>query len=180
MIKILLAAAAALTFAGCTDGGVMREIERAEKQSAASAQEAAERSAAFLQEVRAQPGVEARPSGLLLEVRSRGRDQSLPRPSADATVLVHYEGKLADGSVFDSSFARGEPADFPLNAVVQGFSEAIQQMRPGDEVVATFPHELGYGAEGRPPAIPPAAALQFRIVLLAFQEPGGSVVEAPR
>jgi FKBP-type peptidyl-prolyl cis-trans isomerase len=180
-MRFILAAAAALTLAACGDrSGVMREIQRAESDSAASAQEAAERSAAFLDQVRAQPGVEARPSGLLLEVRNRGADQSLPRPSGEATVLVHYEGKLADGSVFDSSFARGEPAEFPLGAVVSGFSEAIQQMRPGDEVVATFPHELGYGAQGRPPVIPPAAALQFRIVLLAFQEPGGRVVEAPR
>jgi FKBP-type peptidyl-prolyl cis-trans isomerase len=180
MMKPMLAALAALTLAACDDGGVMREIERAEQERSASAQEAAERSAAFLEEVRAQPGVEARPSGLLLERRSRGANQSLPRPSADATVLVHYEGKLADGSVFDSSFERGEPAEFPLGAVVAGFSEAITTMRPGDEIVATFPMELGYGPEGRPPVIPPGAALQFRIVLLAFQEPGGQVVQAPR
>lgn len=181
MRTLILAAAAAL-LAACDSGGggVMREIERAEKESAASAEQAAERSEAFLAEVRAQPNVVARPSGLLLEVRGRGSNQALPHPSADANVLVHYEGKLADGSVFDSSIARGEPAEFPLGAVVPGFSEAIQQMRPGDEVIATFPHELGYGAEGRPPVIPPGAALQFRIVLLAFQEPGGQVVEAPR
>jgi FKBP-type peptidyl-prolyl cis-trans isomerase len=178
MIRVLIAAAA-LALAGCENGGVMREIERAEQEEAASAQQAGERSAAFLADVRAQPGVEARPSGLLLERRAQGSDPSLPRPSAAATVLVHYEGKLADGSVFDSSFERGEPAQFPLQAVVAGFSEAIQQMRPGDEVVATFPMELGYGPEGRPPVIPPAAPLQFRIVLLAFQEPGGQVIQAP-
>jgi FKBP-type peptidyl-prolyl cis-trans isomerase len=172
--------AAALTLAACgQNGSVMDEIERAENADAQAAQNAAVSSQAFLDQVRAQAGVEARPSGLLIERRARGSNQALPRPSANANVLVHYEGKLADGSVFDSSFERGEPADFPLNAVVPGFSEAIQQMRPGDEVVATFPHELGYGAEGRPPVIPPAAALQFRIVLLAFQEPGGVLVAAP-
>jgi FKBP-type peptidyl-prolyl cis-trans isomerase len=64
--------------------------------------------------------------------------------------------------------------------LVPGFSEAIQQMRPGDEVVATFPAELGYGVRGSPPVIPPGAALQFRIVLLAFQEPGGPVVQSPQ
>ncbi len=181
MMKLILAAAALLAASACGgSGGVMQEIENAEREEAQAAQVSAQDSAAFLDRVRAQPGVEARPSGLLLEVRSRGADQSLPRPSANATVLVHYEGKLANGSVFDSSFARNEPVDFPLNAVVNGFSEAIQQMRPGDEVIATFPHELGYGVEGRPPVIPPAAALQFRIVLLAFQEPGGQVIEAPR
>lgn len=175
-------AALALSLTACTenDTGVMDEIQRAEKADADAAGAATAEGQSFLDGVRAQPGVEARPSGLLLERRSRGANQSLPRPTGEAFVLVHYEGKLADGSVFDSSFARGEPAEFPLNAVVPGFSEAIQQMRPGDEVVATFPADLGYGAEGSPPVIPPGAPLQFRIVLLAFQEPGGQVVRAPQ
>lgn len=183
MMKLVFAAAAmALAACGQSDNssGVMREIERAEKADADSAQQAATQGADFLARVRAQPGVEARPSGLLIERRARGRNQSLPHPSANASVLVHYEGKLADGTVFDSSFERNEPAQFPLGAVVPGFSEAIQQMRPGDEIVATFPMELGYGPEGRPPVIPPAAPLQFRIQLLAFQEPGGQTVQAPR
>ncbi len=183
MIKFaFIAAAVALSACGQSNdsSGVMQEIERAEKSDAESAQQATAQSADFLTRVRAQPGVEARPSGLLIEQRTRGANQSLPRPSANATVLVHYEGKLADGSVFDSSFERNEPAEFPLAAVVPGFSEAIQQMRPGDEIIATFPMELGYGPEGRPPVIPPAAPLQFRIQLLAFQEPGGQPVQAPR
>jgi FKBP-type peptidyl-prolyl cis-trans isomerase FkpA len=179
MIRMMLAAAV-LALAACDNGGgVMREIERAEKAEVESATQATEGSA-WLAETRAQAGVEARPSGLLIERRTRGSNQALPRPTENATVLVHYEGKLANGDVFDSSFERGEPAEFPLGAVVPGFSEAITQMRPGDEIVATFPMELGYGAEGRPPRIPPAAALQFRIVLLAFQEPGGQVVQAPQ
>jgi FKBP-type peptidyl-prolyl cis-trans isomerase FklB len=173
--------AAMLALGACNDdGGVMREIERAEKADADAAQQSALEGETFLAQVRARPGVEARPSGLLIERRGRGANQSLPRPSAEAVVLVHYEGRLANGAVFDSSFDRGEPAQFPLGAVVAGFREAIEQMRPGDEVVATFPMELGYGPEGRPPVIPPAAPLQFRIVLLAFQEPGGQVVQAPR
>jgi FKBP-type peptidyl-prolyl cis-trans isomerase len=181
MIRPLtLAALLALGACGGGDGGVMREIERAERDATEAAQAAQSASEAFLAEVRAQPGVESRPSGLLIERRSRGRNQSLPRPSEDAAVLVHYEGKLADGTVFDSSFARGEPAQFPLAQVVPGFAEAIEQMRPGDEIIATFPAELGYGARGSPPEIPPGAALQFRIVLLAFQEPGGSIVQAPQ
>lgn len=182
MIKSTFAALAFALAAGCSDGdsNVMREIQRAEKTDADAASSAASESQTFLERVRAQPGVEAMPSGLLIERRARGRNQSLPRPTGNATVLVHYEGKLADGTVFDSSFERNEPAEFPLNAVVPGFSEAIQQMRPGDEIVATFPMELGYGPEGRPPVIPPAAPLQFRIQLLAFQEPGGQTVRAPR
>lgn len=177
---VLFAAALMLGACNSSDGGVMREIQRGEAADQQAAQHTADEGAAFLERTRAQPGVEVRPSGLIIERRARGSNQSLPRPTGNATVLVHYEGKLADGTVFDSSFARNEPADFPLNAVVGGFSEAIQQMRPGDEIVATFPMELGYGPEGRPPVIPPAAPLQFRIVLLAFQEPGGQVVQAPR
>jgi FKBP-type peptidyl-prolyl cis-trans isomerase FkpA/FKBP-type peptidyl-prolyl cis-trans isomerase FklB len=181
MMKWMLAAAAAFALAACDDsGGVMREIERGEKADAAAAENAATQNADFLARVRSTPGIEARPSGLMIERRARGRNQSLPRPSENATVLVNYEGRLANGTVFDSSFERGQPADFPLSAVVPGFKEAIQQMRPGDEIVATFPMELGYGPEGRPPVIPPASPLQFRIVLLAFQEPGGQVIEAPR
>ena len=178
MIK-KLCVAAALLLAACEDQGVIREIERAEAEQAQVTEEASARAETFLAETRAQPGIEARPSGLLIERRSQGRNQSLPRPTINATVLVHYEGKLADGSVFDSSFQRNEPAQFPLQAVVPGFSEAITTMRPGDEIVATFPMELGYGPEGRPPVIPAAAPLQFRIILLAFQEPGGRPVEAP-
>lgn len=179
MNKIFAAAALACMLAACDRGGVMREIERAEKADAEAFANASAGGEQFLARVRAQPGVEARPSGLLLERRVMGRNQALPRPSARAFVLVHYEGKLADGSVFDSSYRGGQPAQFALSDVVAGFSEAIQQMRPGDEVVATLPMELGYGPEGRPPVIPPAAPLQFRIVLLAFQEPGGAIVQAP-
>jgi FKBP-type peptidyl-prolyl cis-trans isomerase len=120
------------------------------------------------------------PSGLELQFTRRGANQSLEQPTMDATVLVHYEGSLVDGGeVFDSSFARGEPVDFPLARVVPGFAEAITHMRPGDEVVATFPGSLGYGPTGSGP-IPPNAALRFRIALLAFQEPGGQPVTAPQ
>lgn len=166
MIRLIcVAASAVLALAACNNDGVVREIERAEAQE----------EAVNLEEP------QTLPSGLILQFRRRGADQSLPQPTMDATVLVHYEGALAaDGTVFDSSFQRGEPADFPLRGVVRGFSEAITHMRPGDEVMATFPAEMGYGAEGRPPRIPPNSALQFRIRLLAFQEPGGQVVQAPR
>jgi FKBP-type peptidyl-prolyl cis-trans isomerase len=184
MIRNGLAAWAVLALAACggsdAESDVMREIEKADAEQAQSAQQSAADAAGFLERTRAEAGVEALASGLLLKVVSRGANQALPRPTAAAQVLVHYEGKLADGTVFDSSFERNEPAQFPLQAVVPGFSEAIQHMRPGDEVVATFPMELGYGAEGRPPVIPPAAPLQFRIVLLAFQEPGGQIVNAPQ
>ncbi|MBS0385957.1 MAG: FKBP-type peptidyl-prolyl cis-trans isomerase [Proteobacteria bacterium] len=176
--------AAIVTVAACgqtgSDAGVMSEIARSEKADEQAAQQASAGNDAFLAQVRAQPAVEALPSGLLLQFRHRGGNQSLPQPSANAAVLVHYEGKLSSGEVFDSSIARNQPAQFPLAGVVPGFAEAIEHMRPGDEVMATFPPALGYGAEGQPPAIPPNAVLQFRIILLAFQEPGGQVVRAPQ
>ena len=180
--KLLFAAIAALAACGQTNSetGVMSEIERGEKADAQAAQQANAGNDAFLAQVRARPGVQALPQGLLLEFRHRGANQSLPHPSANAAVLVHYEGRLANGSVFDSSIARHQPAQFPLTGVVPGFSAAIQQMRPGDEVIATFPPELGYGAQGQPPVIPSNAVLQFRIILLAFQEPGGQPVRAPQ
>ena len=119
------------------------------------------------------------PSGLALQFTRRGANQSLAQPTMNANVLVHYQGSFVEGGEeFDSSFG-GDPVEFPLQAVVPGFSEAISHMRPGDEAIATFPGSLGYGPSGRGP-IPPNAALRFRIVLLAFQEPGGESVQAPQ
>ena len=175
MMKMILAAAALVAVAACGgNGGVMDEINNAEKADAEAAQEAADAMSSAVQEE-----AQRFPSGLELQFVRRGNDQSLAMPTMNATVLVHYEGRFVDGGeVFDSSFERNEPVDFPLQAVVPGFSEAITHMRPGDEAIATFPGSLGYGPEGRGP-IPPNAALRFRIVLLAFQEPGGTMVQAP-
>ena len=182
MIKNIVFAAV-VVLAACgqsnSDAGVMAEIERGEKADAQAAQQASVGNDAFLTRVRAEAGVEALPSGLLLQFRHRGANQALAQPTANAAVLVHYEGKLTNGDVFDSSIARNEPAQFPLAGVVPGFAEAIEHMRPGDEVLATFPPALGYGPEGQPPVIPPNSVLQFRIILLAYQEPGGQVVRAP-
>ncbi|HWA00987.1 MAG TPA: FKBP-type peptidyl-prolyl cis-trans isomerase [Caulobacterales bacterium] len=179
IVSALLLALAACGDNKNGDSGVMREIDRAEKQAEQEHQRAADGTQAFLAQARAHPGAVARPSGLVLEFTRKGRNQSLPHPGPQSLVLVHYEGKLANGETFDSSIARGEPAQFPLDQVVPGFSEAIQQMRPGDEVIAYFPPELGYGAQGQPPVIPPNAALQFRIELLAFQGADGRVIRAP-
>ncbi len=177
----LIFLAAALSLGACNDddgdssSSVVREIERAEKADTDAAKQANDALGRAVQEQ-----AQTLPSGLQLQFVRRGNNQALPRPTMNATVLVHYEGSFVEGGeVFDSSFARGEPADFPLQGVVPGFSEAIAHMRPGDEVIATFPGSLGYGPEGRGP-IPPKAALRFRILLLAFQEPGGQLVEAQR
>lgn len=173
-MRSLILAAAAIALAACgEDRGVMDEIERGEREDAAADAQAFD---ALGRSVQEEP--QALPSGLQLQFTRRGHDQSLAQPTMNASVLVHYEGSFVDGGeVFDSSFASGEPAEFPLVGVVEGFAEAITNMRPGDEVIATFPGSLGYGPEGRGP-IPPNAALRFRILLLAFQEPGGQPVTA--
>ena len=168
MIRTLMIAAA-LTLAACNNASVMDGMENAEPASSIPGLGA---------EVQEQP--QTLPSGLTLQFTRRGADQSLAQPTMDASVNVHYEGSFVDGGeVFDSSFTRGEPVEFPLRAVVPGFAEAITHMHPGDEVIATFPGSLGYGERGSGP-IPPNAALRFRIALLSFQEPGGATVSAPQ
>ncbi len=176
MMKMIFAATALLAVTACGgNDGVMQEIENADRADAEAAQQASDAMSRQVQE-----DAQQLPSGLVLQFVRRGVDETLARPTMNANVLVHYEGSFVDGGeVFDSSFTRNEPAEFPLQAVVPGFSEAITHMRPGDEVIATFPGSLGYGPSGRGP-IPPNAALRFRIVLLAFQEPGGQPVEARR
>lgn len=166
--------------AACDSNSVMDEIERGEARDAQRAQEVAVDSERFMEQARAREGVDARPSGLAVEFIHRGSNRNLPTPPDGSVVLVHYEGALADGTVFDSSIQRGEPAQFPLGGVIPGFSEAIQMMRPGDAVIAYIPPDLGYGARGSPPTIPPNAALQFRIQLFAFQSPDGRTVQAPQ
>lgn len=169
MIRFLIVVAA-LTLAACHNPSVMDGMEEAEQASTSIPGLGAE--------VQEQP--QTLPSGLVLQFTRRGADQTLPTPSMDASTNVHYEGSFVDGGeVFDSSFARGEPVEFPLQRVVPGFAEAITHMHPGDEVIATFPGSLGYGESGSGP-IPPNAALRFRIVLLSFQEPGGQTVSAPQ
>ena len=80
-------------------------------------------------------------------------------------IKVHYEGKLVDGTVFDSSFQRGKPALMPLGGLVPGWMEALPLMHPGDEWVLYLPPDLGYGADGQGP-IPPNSVLIFRLQLL--------------
>ncbi len=171
----LIIAAAVLVLAACgNSSGVMDEIQRAEKEDASGTTQSIPGLGAEVQEQ-----AQTLPSGLELQFTRRGGDQTLAQPTMDASVLVHYQGTFVDGGEeFDSSFG-GEPVEFPLGAVVPGFSEAITHMRPGDAVSATFPGSLGYGPAGRGP-IPPNAALRFRIVLLQFQEPGGQPVIAPQ
>lgn len=109
-------------------------------------------------------------SGLQYKVLSQG-DGDGARPTADSQVVTHYTGRLADGTVFDSSEQRGEPARFGVNQVIAGWQEALQLMQVGDRLRIWLPPELGYGERGSGTVIPPNAALVFEIELLEVSSP---------
>ena len=121
-------------------------------------------SEAFLAENAQREGVMTTESGLQYEVLERG-DGSGVSPTATDTVTAHYEGRFIDGEVFDSSIARGEPAEFALNQVIPGWTEGLQLMQTGDTYRLYIPSDLGYGPGGSGP-IPPFATLVFDVELL--------------
>ena len=107
-------------------------------------------------------------SGLQYEVWKNGKGDV--HPTAESTVTVHYTGKLPDGSVFDSSLDRGEPATFPINRVIPGWSEGVKLMVVGDKWKITIPSALAYGEAGMPQAnIPPNADIIFIVELISVQ-----------
>jgi len=167
---MILALLAPVFASGCDrDGAILKEVARLEKERAERNAALAAQSAEWLTEKRALPGAQTTASGLVYEVVRAPPDPGLPTPSAASTALVHYEGKLPDGTVFDTSMDGGEPAQFEVGGVVPGFAEMLMLMRPGEEVIAYLPPELGYGARGAGADIPPNVALEFRIRLIAFE-----------
>jgi FKBP-type peptidyl-prolyl cis-trans isomerase FkpA/FKBP-type peptidyl-prolyl cis-trans isomerase FklB len=121
--------------------------------------------AALLASAAAAPGAVRLPTGVLLQPLQAGDG---PTPTATDHVRVHYEGALPDGTVFDSSRERGEPATFPVRGVIACWTEALQAMRVGGRSRVVCPPELAYGERGAPPAIRPGATLVFDIELLAI------------
>lgn len=139
-------------------------------KNAADAKKNLEEGGAFLAENAKKPGVQTTASGLQYQVVSEGKG---PKPDADDVVKVHYKGTLIDGEVFDSSYDRGEPATFPLAAVVPGWQEGLQLMPVGSKFKLWIPGKLGYGDKVPPGApIGPNATLVFDVELL-------EIVEAP-
>lgn len=117
----------------------------------------------FLQENAKKEGVVVLPSGLQYKIIKKGTGKA---PSATSRVRCHYEGCFTDGSVFDSSYRRGEPAVFGLNQVIRGWTEGLQLMNEGAKYELYIPYQLAYGEAGAHGAIPPCAALKFTVELL--------------
>jgi FKBP-type peptidyl-prolyl cis-trans isomerase FkpA len=118
---------------------------------------------AFLAKAAAAPGAKKTESGIVITTLTPGTG---PSPKATDKVKVHYHGTLTDGSVFDSSVQRGQPATFPLNGVIKCWTEGVQQMKVGGKSRLVCPSELAYGERGAPPRIKPGATLIFEVELL--------------
>ena len=119
---------------------------------------------AFLAENKNKTGVVTLPSGLQYKVLNEGNGTE--HPTIDSPCQVNYEGELIDGTVFDSSYARGEPSTFAPNQVIEGWTEAMQMMVVGDKWELYIPSELAYGDRGYPPVIPGGDVLIFQMELL--------------
>ena len=122
---------------------------------------------AFLEENKKKPGVQTTASGLQYEIIKEGNG---PKPTATDKVKCHYHGTLIDGTVFDSSVQRGEPATFPLNGVIKGWTEALQLMPTGSKWRLYLPSELAYGERGAGNSIGPNNALIFEVELLSIEK----------
>lgn len=117
----------------------------------------------FLEENASKDGVKVTSSGLQYVVEKEGEGA---QPTAEDEVTVHYTGRLLDGTVFDSSVNRGEPATFPLNRVIPGWTEGVQLMKEGAKYIFFIPSDLAYCPQGVPGAIPPHSTLIFEIELI--------------
>lgn len=135
-------------------------LEELAKKASEAARAAGEK---FLEENKKNANVMTTPSGLQYVVEKEGTGA---QPAATDEVTVHYTGKLLDGTVFDSSVSRGEPATFPLNRVIPGWTEGVQLMKEGAKYTFFIPSDLAYGPQGIQGAIPPHATLIFEVELI--------------
>jgi FKBP-type peptidyl-prolyl cis-trans isomerase FkpA len=135
---------------------------RIEKRAAAEK----ERGRAYVDEQARRPGAVRTESGMVYLETAAGSGDS---PTAEDTVKVHYRGTLVDGTEFDSSFKREQPAEFPLGRVIKCWTEGLQKMKPGGKATLVCPSDIAYGDRGRP-SIPPGATLVFEVELLEVRK----------
>ena len=135
-------------------------LQNLEAEATKAAKEAGEK---FLADNKTREGVKVTASGLQYVVEKEGEGA---QPTAEDEVTVHYTGRLLNGQVFDSSVQRGEPATFPLNRVIPGWTEGVQLMKEGAKYTFFIPSDLAYGPQGIPNAIPPHSTLIFEVELI--------------
>jgi FKBP-type peptidyl-prolyl cis-trans isomerase FkpA len=152
----------------------------AQQRSAAGAEIEKKDSVVFLEKMAKEKGAEKTASGLVFIPVAAGTGAT-PKPTDK--VKVHYKGTLRDGSVFDSSIERGQPASFPLNGVIACWTEGLQKMKVGGKAKLACPAAIAYGDRGAPPKIKPGSALLFEVELLAIESapatPPGTPAGAP-
>jgi len=146
------------------------QVEHTKRQEEIAAKKAEENIKAgqeFLENNKKRAGVKVTESGLQYEIITEGTGKS---PTATSKVTVHYEGKLVDGKIFDSSYERGETITFPLNGVIQGWQEGLQLMKEGGKAMLYIPSNLGYGERGAGNIIPGNSTLIFTVELFKVED----------
>lgn len=140
---------------------------KAQQMAQAAAEKNIKAGEEYLTANKAKDGVSVTDSGLQYKVINEGSGAT---PSAEQTVEVHYEGTLIDGTVFDSSYQRGQTSSFPVNGVIAGWTEALQLMKEGDVWELTIPSHLAYGERGAGGMIGPNSVLNFKVELIKVQQ----------
>lgn len=158
-------------------GKAMQKLqEMAQSKQGQVAEENKKKGEEFLAKNKENPNVKTTPSGLQYVVEKEGAG-SVPKETDE--VKVHYTGTLVDGTKFDSSVDRGQPAEFPVNGVIKGWTEALVMMKEGSKYKLTIPADLAYGPMGRP-GIPPNSVLLFDVELLEVKKGQASAAPTPK
>ena len=155
-------------------GPKLQELAKARQAKAAEAEK--EKAKAYLAKAEKEPGAKKTASGLIIIEEKAGTGES---PKATDKVKVHYHGTLTDGTVFDSSVERKQPASFPLNGVIKCWTEGVAMMKVGGKSKLICPSDIAYGDRGSPPKINPGATLVFDVELLEIEAPKPAAAPTP-